>query len=84
MSAMTFIGYAAALCSTIAFVPQVVKAWRTRSTRDVSFASFALIIGGGGLWMIYAWQREDWPVFGTNLIIFLLAAAMLGFKTRHG
>ena len=40
MSALTFLGLAAACCTTLAFVPQVVKAWKTRSTTDISLGMF--------------------------------------------
>ncbi|MBV9046572.1 MAG: hypothetical protein JO294_15735, partial [Alphaproteobacteria bacterium] len=41
MSGITLIGLAAAFCTTIAFLPQVIQTWRTRSTRDLSLPMFS-------------------------------------------
>lgn len=84
MSSTVIVGFAAAFCSTVAFVPQALKAWRTRSTQDVSLITFLTIIIGCVLWMIYAWLRGDVAVFATNAIIFVLASGILGLKIRYG
>jgi hypothetical protein len=46
----TIIGLAAATCTTTSFLPQVIKAWRSRSTGDVSVGMFALLVTGNSLW----------------------------------
>src|SRR5262245_36960106 len=84
MSETIILGFLAALCSTAAFVPQVVKTWRTRSTRDISLGTFSTIVFGAVLWMVYAWLQRDLPVFATNGVIFVLASIILGLKLRHG
>ncbi|HET6321137.1 MAG TPA: PQ-loop domain-containing transporter [Hyphomicrobium sp.] len=43
---VTIIGLLAATLTTVAYVPQVVKTWRTRSTHDLSFGMFALLVPG--------------------------------------
>jgi len=50
MSELTFIGLAAGCCTTLAFVPQVVKTWKTRSTTDISLGMFAVLVHGVTLW----------------------------------
>lgn len=84
MSATVILGFAAAFCSTSAFVPQVIKAWRSRSTHDISLIMFVTIVVGSVLWMAYAWLQADLPVFVTNGIIFVLASSVLGLKLRYG
>ena len=84
MSATVILGFVAALFSTSAFVPQAIKAWRTRSTRDISLSTFLAIVIGCGLWVIYAWLQSDLPVLITNGIICLLALSILYLKVRHG
>lgn len=84
MSATALIGFLAACCSTAAFIPQVIKTWRTRSAVDISLAMFAAVLSGSILWMLYAWLQQDLPVFGTNATILVLASAMLYLKLRYG
>ena len=47
-----WIGYAAAFCTTTAYVPQVLRVWRTRSTRDISLRMFLVLVTGLSLWLI--------------------------------
>lgn len=84
MSGTVILGFIATLCSTSAFLPQVIKAWRTRSTTDISLGMYSIIIFGCVLWMIYAWLQSDLPVFTTNAIILLLASSILCLKLRYG
>ena len=53
MSLMDYTGYAAALCTTGAYIPQVVRVWRTRSTKDISLKMFLVLITGLALWLTY-------------------------------
>jgi len=48
----TSIGLAAAFCTTVAFLPQVVKTWRTRSTKDISLVMFLVFTTGIFLWLV--------------------------------
>jgi len=84
MSATGVIGLLAACCSTAAFVPQVVKTWRTRSAGDISLAMFATVLSGSVLWIVYAFLQQDLPVGATNAIILLLSSAMPYLKLRYG
>ena len=84
MSAMTIIGFAAAFCTTIAFLPQVIKTWKTRSTKDISLGMFLLFASGIFLWLVYGLLQSDWPLIIANAITLLLSLIILGFKMRHG
>jgi MtN3 and saliva related transmembrane protein len=80
----TTLGLAAALCTTISFIPQVVKAWRTRSTGDISFGMLLLLIVGLALWLAYGAILGDLPLILANFVTLSLAAALLVFKLRFG
>jgi MtN3 and saliva related transmembrane protein len=84
MSMTMILGFVAAFCSTAAFVPQVIKTWRSRSTRDISRSMFATLVTGSLLWLVYAWLQGDLPIFATNAIIFVLGSSILALKIRHG
>lgn len=84
MTPTTLIGLAAATCTTIAFVPQALKAWRTRSTKDMSLSMFVVMVVGTALWLIYGAIRGDLPLILANLVTLGLAAAILACKLRFG
>jgi MtN3 and saliva related transmembrane protein len=78
------IGLAAATCTTAAYVPQVLKAWRTRSTSDISFGMFILLTAGATLWLAYGVILADLPLILANSVTLCLAATILVFKLRFG
>ena len=80
----TLVGYAAALFTTTAFLPQVIRAWRTRSTRDLSWQSFATYAAGLALWLAYGLMIRDAPLIASNGATLVLALTILGLKLKHG
>jgi len=77
---LTWLGLLAAFCTTIAFVPQAVKTWRTRSAADISLWMFAVMIAGVVLWLIYGWSVGDIPLIVANVVTLLLTSTILYFK----
>jgi MtN3 and saliva related transmembrane protein len=82
VTGITLIGFAAAFCTTVAFVPQVVRTWRTRSTRDISLAMFVVMTTGVLLWLIYGLLVHDRPLVVANGITFVLSLTILVMKLR--
>jgi MtN3 and saliva related transmembrane protein len=81
---VTLIGLLAATLTTGSFLPQVIRAWRTRSTRDVSGWMFVLLVTGNALWLIYGALIGDLPLMAANLVTLALAGTILTLKLRHG
>ena len=77
-------GYLAAVCTTAAYVPQTVKAWRSKSTRDVSLGMIVVLVIGLGLWLAYGFGKGDIPLMVANGITLALAGTILILKLRHG
>lgn len=84
MDYTTFIGFGAALLTTIAFLPQAIKTLRTRHTRDISFGMYSLFTLGVTLWLIYGLLLQDWPIILANLVTLCLATTILLLKIKHG
>jgi len=80
----TLIGLLAATCTTGSFLPQVIRTWRTRSTRDVSALMFVLLVTGNALWLLYGALIGDLPLVVANLITITLVAIILALKLRYG
>ena len=84
MAPITLIGLAAAFCTTVAFLPQVIQTWRTRSTKDLSLSMFLVFTTGIFLWLVYGLVLRDLPLIAANGTTFVLSGTILYFKLRHG
>ncbi|MBK1718458.1 SemiSWEET transporter [Thiocystis violacea] len=80
MSLPDLLGYAAAILTTAAFVPQVVHTVRTRDTRAISLGMYLLFCCGVALWGLYGILLAAWPIILANSLTLLLALIVLGFK----
>ncbi len=83
MQLLDYTGYAAALCTTGAYVPQVLRVWRTRSTKDISLRMFIVLVSGLGLWLTYGIWRGELPLILANGTTLMLASTILYFKLRY-
>ena len=83
-SLTTLVGLIAAVCTTLSFVPQVVKILQTKRTEDVSLSMYAVICTGMFLWIVYGFLIMDVPLLLANTISFILAMSVLILKIRHG
>lgn len=78
-----YIGYLAAFLTTISFVPQVVKIYRTRSAHDVSLYMFILFTIGICMWLMYGILQMMWPVILANAITLVLSLSILIMKLKY-
>lgn len=78
------LGGAAAFCTTLAFVPQLVRVWTTKSTRDVSLGMFLVFCVGLSLWLAYGLRLGSTPLVASNSITLVLALGILVAKLRFG
>ena len=83
MDIVTVIGLVAGTLTTAAFLPQVVKTWRTRSTKDISLGMFLTLCSGITLWLIYGIATQDFPLILANGVTICLAGTILVFKLRY-
>jgi MtN3 and saliva related transmembrane protein len=68
----------------LAFAPQFVKVWRTRSTEDISLGMFLVLVLGVALWLLYGLLSGDGPLIASNAITLVLAGAILFMKLKYG
>jgi MtN3 and saliva related transmembrane protein len=83
---MTFIdilGLLAGTFTTISFLPQVIKIWRTKSVKDISLAMFSIFSIGVFLWLIYGLFIDSLPVILANSVTLVLASTILVFKFKY-
>jgi len=74
------IGYAAAFCTTVAFLPQAVKVYKTRQTKDISLGMFLLLTAGVVLWLTYGIMINSYPIIAANTVTLLFDIYILYMK----
>ena len=77
------LGFVAAFCTTIAFVPQLVRVIRRRSAKDVSLPTFLLFSIGVFIWLIYGIDIGSRPVIASNGVTLVLSLGILILKLRY-
>ncbi len=77
------IGYPAAFLTTVAFVPQAWKSWRTRDLSGISLPMYALFTLGVALWLAYGVAIGSLPVIVANAVTFVLSAMVLFLKVME-
>jgi MtN3 and saliva related transmembrane protein len=83
MDLTNLIGTIAAVLTTIAFLPQAWRSWRTRNLSGVSLAMYSLFTIGVFLWLVYGILLGQWPIIVANAITFVLSCSILFLKIRH-
>jgi MtN3 and saliva related transmembrane protein len=84
MDTTAVVGLAAGFLTTISLVPQVLKIWRTRSTKDVSRKMFIAFCTGVALWLLYGILQRELPIVLWNAVSLALGLTILGMKLRFG
>ncbi len=80
MTLEDMIGAAAAILTTLSFIPQAVKVVRTRETEAISLAMYALFTTGVMLWGLYGLMTWQWSIIIANGVTVVLAATILSLK----
>lgn len=79
---LTLLGYAAAICTTGAFVPQVLHTLKTKDTRSISLGMYSIFVLGVALWFTYGIVVMDVPLLLANFVTLLLSASILFLKIK--
>lgn len=77
------IGLLAGICTTCAFLPQVIHVVRTQSTRDISLLMYIILCSGVGLWFIYGLFLSSLSIVLANGVTFVLAFIILILKIKN-
>jgi len=77
------LGFVAGALTAFAFLPQVVKTWRTRSSGDLSLAMLGTQSAGVSLWIIYGTAIDSIPVIASNAVTLAMCLVLLVFKLTH-
>ena len=76
------IGYLATFFSSVSFLPQVWRIWKTRSAYDLSMVTLVLLFSNASLWCLYGVMIDAQPIWLTNTIVLAMVMIMIFFKLR--
>lgn len=76
------IGLTAAFLTSLAFLPQAIKTYKSKSAGDLSLSMFLIFITGLLLWLTYGLLKNDLPIILSNIITLVLAGSILFFKIK--
>lgn len=79
---MEMLGYLAAFCTTVSFLPQAILTIRTKDTESLSLGMYSLFTFGIILWLIYGIYKHDYAIIYGNAVTLMLSATILSFKIR--
>ena len=83
MKITTLIGLIAATITTLSFIPQLIKTWKLKETKDISLLMFVTLGVGIILWIIYGFLLWDLPLILANSITFVFVLVILFFKFKY-
>ena len=78
-----FFGYFAAILTTAAFLPQLIKTLKTKKADDVSLITLIMFLSGVGSWIIYGYKISSFPILLANIITFILNLLILISKIYY-
>jgi MtN3 and saliva related transmembrane protein len=84
MVLIEMIGGTAGVLTTLAFVPQVIKVIRTKSTSDLSLGMFLTLSTGVFLWLVYGLCIGSKPLIFANTATFIFSSVILWYKIKCG
>ena len=78
-----YVGFFAAFCTTIAFLPQAIKVFKSKSTKDISLYMFIIFTIGVLSWLIYGLIINDMPIILANAVTLILSFFILIYKIKY-
>lgn len=79
----TTLGLVAGVLTTIAYLPQLIKTWQSKSADDLSWSMLIILCVGIILWLVYGFSVRDIPIVAANIVTFMLASVILVLKIRY-
>lgn len=77
-------GFAAAAIGTVMFLPQVIRCYKTKHTKDISFLTYSLLATASVLWTIYGIVNSALPIIFVNSVVLILSIFLLLLKKKYG
>ncbi|MGD0249400.1 MAG: SemiSWEET transporter [Thermoplasmata archaeon] len=79
---ITLIGSLAGACTTVAFLPQVIRVWRMKRADEISLTTFLVFSVGVLVWLVYGLLVASWPIIIANGVTLLLSLTIVSLKLK--
>ena len=83
MNYTTILGLVAASLTTGSFLPQAIKAIKSKHTKDLSLGMYSVLTTGIALWLIYGILVKDIPIIASNCFTLIFTSAILFLKLKY-
>jgi MtN3 and saliva related transmembrane protein len=83
MRLTSILGFVAGTLTTLSFLPQVLKVWRTKRCDDLSFMMLLAFAAGVSLWLVYGLFLRAAPIVAANLVTLAFLLTLISFKVRY-
>jgi len=83
MNFTILVGIVGSTLTTSSLIPQIVKIWKTKSAKDLSFWTYIVLGVGAFLWVVYGILLSQPPIYVANIVVFLFCVIILGLKIMH-
>lgn len=80
---ITALGLFAGVLTTIAYLPQLIKTWKSKSAADLSWSMLIILCIGIVLWLAYGLIVWDIPILVANVVTLIFASIILTLKIRY-
>lgn len=80
---ITILGLTAGVLTTIAYLPQLIKTWQSKSADDLSWSMLIVLCVGIILWLVYGAYVHDIPIIAANIVTFVFAGMILVLKIKY-
>lgn len=80
---ITTLGLTAGVLTTIAYLPQLIKTWQSKSASDLSWSMLIVLCVGIILWLVYGAYVHDIPIIAANIVTFVFAGMILVLKIKY-
>ena len=80
---ITTLGLIAGVLTTIAYLPQLIKTWQTKSAHDLSWSMLIVLCAGIILWLVYGFYIQNIPIIAANIVTFLFPSMILVLKIKY-
>ncbi|OKH23303.1 hypothetical protein NIES593_10225 [Hydrococcus rivularis NIES-593] len=83
MDFITLLGLIAGILTTLAYLPQAIKTWQSKSADDISWSMLIILSVGIVLWLVYGVSIRNIPLIVANVVTFFLTSIILVLKIRY-
>ena len=80
---ITTLGLIAGVLTTIAYLPQLIKTWQTKSAHDLSWSMLIVLCAGIILWLVYGFYIQNLPIIAANIVTFVFTSMILVLKIKY-